>query len=262
MADWQDSLSDLAHDLFNIEVNTIVARGITGRKMPSWPHALLDIASIYRRYLLGVVQLNLEPFEEPDADLAELSREPSTSNLDGGNGADPFVPKTDAITFSRLRHAAAWALHNPTRGAYPIDDDKREILFRIRRNSDQIKGMLEALAASPGGVNYGDVLGASRSQLSGQGAGGKPVTVPRLSSAYLVQIRKMWDIGTDRIVLQTVVQLDGDVINRVKPGFDNPETPLWRAHQKMVDFGTNQWKSIFELLAKLVGSAFKALFSR
>ncbi len=262
MADWRDSLSDLAHDLFNIEVNTIVARGITGRKMPSWPHALLDIASVYRRYLLDVVKLDLEPFEEDDADLAARSRDPSTSSLDGGKGADGFVPKTDTVTFSRLRHAAAWALHNPTRGAHPVDDDKREILFRIRRNSDQIKGMLEALAARPDGVNYDDVLNASRSQLSGEGAGAKPIPIPRLASAYLVQIRKMWDIGTDRIVLQTVVQLDGDVINRVKPGFDNPETPLWRAHQKMVAFGTNQWKSIFELLAKLVGSAFKALFSR
>ena len=38
-------------DLLNIEVNTMVKSGMTGRKMPAFGHALLDIHGSYERWL-------------------------------------------------------------------------------------------------------------------------------------------------------------------------------------------------------------------
>ena len=44
---WGDRLKDIGQDLINIEVNTILADGMTGRKMPPYPEALHDIAKRY-----------------------------------------------------------------------------------------------------------------------------------------------------------------------------------------------------------------------
>ena len=254
-AEWQDSLSDLAHDLINIEVNTIRATGITGRKMPSWPHALIDIAAIYRRYLLTTAHVDLQPFwrKSNDDDLAvESSRFLESAQTDG------LEAKTDEVTFSRLRYAAAWALNNRNDANHPVNEDEREILFRIRRNCDQIKGLLRTIK---GNDRYKDFVGRSRSELA-QSYETKGTVAPNLPTASLVQIRKIWDIGVDKVMLQTVIQLDGDVINRVTPDASDPQAPIWQAHEKMIGLGMTHWRTMFEILSRLVGGVFKVLLGR
>ena len=69
--DWVKQLKGVALDLTAIEVNTIEADCMTGRKMPSWPLALIDMARKYADFLTGPkVELDLDAFVESFAALS------------------------------------------------------------------------------------------------------------------------------------------------------------------------------------------------
>ena len=69
----------------------------------------------------------------------------------------------------------------------------------------------------------------------------------------LTDIRKFWDIGTDTIVFQTVQQLDGDVIFRVRRGIDLArQQVLLEVHQQACHVAMSYWRSMFELIAALI----------
>ena len=256
--DWRDELAEIGRDLFNIEVNTILASGITGRKMPTWPIALIEIAEVYCRYLTGTACLDLAAFWQVTEQDRLAALRPGFAPT--AAPMDPEALQTSELTFMRLRYAAQAVLKNRAAAAdagFPIDLKRREILYRIMRNADQLKAVVQVLR---GKNAYTPFLGKSRLDIiEGSGTG----AVPPAPTEIAVRIRKIWDIGTDEIVLQTVVQLDGDVISRVKQDFDMVrQKPLWDAHQEHVRFGVAYWKDLFEILATLVGDAFSRLFGR
>jgi hypothetical protein len=278
---WRDEISDLAYDLFNIEVNTIRAGGITGRKMPSWPHALVDIADGYRSFLGPELGVQLADFwnEEHETTVQAILGTGSPAELDEAlkeigddldrveaapwdraGGIDPERIRTDELTFTRLRYAAKRTLFAAAparpedRPRFALDDYQREVLIRIRRNCDQLKTVLRQLREDRGCLAF---IGLSRQGVIGQGV------APRAPSEHAVRIRKIWDIGTDEIVLQTVLQLDGDVINRIKRNFDLArQEKLWEAHRRSVDLGVAHWQTMFELLQRLISGAFRTLLGR
>ena len=51
------SFREIGRDLLNLEINTIVKPNLTSLKMPALPHALLDIASLYRSTLMEKLDL-------------------------------------------------------------------------------------------------------------------------------------------------------------------------------------------------------------
>jgi hypothetical protein len=74
-------------------------------------------------------------------------------------------------------------------------------------------------------------------------------------------IRKIWDIGTDTIVFQTVQQLDGDVIFRVRRGLDlTKQQALLAAHQQACNVAMTFWRSMFELIAALISGLADRIF--
>ena len=255
---WRDELAEIGRDLFNMEVNTILASGITGRKMPIWPIALIEIAEIYARYLTGTACLDVSPFWQVTEEAELAAVQPTFTKLPAP--VNPEDLQTSALTFLRLRYAAQAVLANrPAADAagFAVDAKRREILYRIMRNADQLKAVVQFLGLK--GV-YEPFLNESRQGVITAQAGG---TVPPAPTESAVRIRKIWDIGTDEIVLQTVVQLDGDIISRIKQDFDiAQQKPLWNAHQEHVRFGGSYWKELFEILATLVGDAFSRLFGR
>ena len=77
--------------------------------------------------------------------------------------------------------------------------------------------------------------------------------VAQFTSSELVQIRKIWDIGTDQIVVQTVIQLDGDVVTRLKPDVDEEEEhitlpELNELHERSVKLSVAFWDQLIGIL--------------
>ena len=87
---------------------------------------------------------------------------------------------------------------------------------------------------------------------------------PRKSAPpeLLTRIRKAWDIGVDFIVLQTVVQLDGDVIFRGSPDVLGSDSPLLKAHQSVTTVGLNHWQGMFQIVIDLLNRGISSLVGR
>ena len=288
-------LRDLGQDLTNIEVNTIVTDSISGRKMPSYPHALLDIAQKYADFLSGPkVGLNLNNFarcfcmgsadesltdggspthERPDGiiDLKKIKIEQEMEfmrkvrpHLSAGGTHYSFLLTNGWESFELLR----WAANNilfmvpeendsqPSKDQHPgtiKSKDIRAVLFRILRNCDQLKVVAEDLRGAANGTRF---IGQTRSDLVNLNE------VPEIAPPHhLTRIRKIWDLGIDQIVFQTVVQLDGDVVFRAsEKHLAAPNTPLVQAHEKALATGLNHWHQLFELVFSLITGKIRRIF--
>jgi hypothetical protein len=75
-----------------------------------------------------------------------------------------------------------------------------------------------------------------------------------------ILIRKAWDIGVQHVCMQTVLQIDGDLLQVV--GDMRPEeriflTPL---HKQAVTDSITQWRSLFDLIRQLAGEIGSVVF--
>ena len=123
----KEQISTIAHDLMNLEVNTIIKADITGRKMPNPRHALVDIAQKYGMKLAALgFALNGD-----DIKLGSFS------------------------SFRKIRKTARGAIKSleakaETKGLSEAEEADFIMLQRIKSMSDQIKGIFNALEKRTG----------------------------------------------------------------------------------------------------------------
>jgi hypothetical protein len=274
-SDWAAQLKDIAGDLTSIEINTIAASGMTGRKMPPWPHALIDIAQKYADFLTGPgIRLDLDAFRaEHRRVAARPERDPSVDeeasparelrdlvpHFKASSSYYSFQLTNGEQTFDLLRWAArnviemskgrgpGAAAPSPEHAPPPgIDDATRAILIRIQRSCDQLKVTATRLRDTSTG--FVDVTRAELQEMEDKGS--KP---PRATADVLTRIRKIWDIGADQIIMQTVVQLDGDVIFRARrDALAQANQVFAQAHERATSTALGHWQSLFSLVAGLL----------
>jgi len=66
-------------------------------------------------------------------------------------------------------------------------------------------------------------------------------------------LRKVWDMGTEIIVAQTIITLDGDVTMRVRPSA-LAEPRLLDVHKQQVGAAMTFWRGLVDVLSTLVTS--------
>ncbi len=216
-----EKIGKIAEDLTNIEVNTIVRQNITGRKMPSPRHALIKIAKKYRNKLslMGITISSDEKIRPGSYEYFNLIQQSAS----------------DQIKF----------LENKAKGDGLSEDEEGELLMlhRIKGNSDQLEGIFNSLKLRMGkdeswANNY------SHQQVEKLKFGKDSVSLP-LTQDEIVLIRKMWDMGVEEIAMQTVVQLDGDVINRIQQKYaDKRWEVIHNLHNQNVRISVGYWKDL------------------
>ncbi len=285
---WQTEVADLARDLFHLETNTILAEGIIGRKMPSYPHALLDVAGRYLDFMQTRFGLDLKdywtievarkPRERKESHEEAVAREEKNRRAlkhAESQGKQPVFARhprplgrfalTNGIeSFLKLHYAAGYLLNNLDKSreaGFTVEDRWVTIVVRIKRNCDALISIIEELERVEARENLSEAesyLGRTRRDLTGM------IDLPPWPPTELnVRLRKIWDIGTDVIVMQTVLQIDGDIMNRVKRDFDLAHNqPLWNAHQRCMEMSIEYWQNMFDVLVKLLSGAFEKLLGR
>jgi hypothetical protein len=240
-------LTRTARSLLNIEVNTIVRDNMAADQMPTVPHSLLDIAKEYTDEMsrLGIdmpayFAANADPSVTPPAFIAPPA---------GFVGAS----LTNALdTFNRLRWAANWGMisHDPRAAAIPAT--QRVLLDRIVNNCDAIKEMFKRFDQK-----LLKFCGQTRAQL---------VALPIQPNDYtmspddLIQLQKIWDIGVEIIVAQTLVHVTGDITTRVQERLARPEwAPLFAIHRQSIDVSVGCWQYLLTALTQIAGAAVSAL---
>jgi len=142
---------DIGRDLLSLEVNTIEKPNLTGRKMPALPHALLDIAEVYRDWLAERLDLS-DYWSLPALQRQEWPPVPQQSKRsESWRGLELT---TGWETFDKLRWAAARALWTDP-SLLKLKRPDVVILSRIRRNCDLLKKMIADLSEEP---RYRDLL--------------------------------------------------------------------------------------------------------
>jgi len=82
----------------------------------------------------------------------------------------------------------------------------------------------------------------------------------------LAFLYKAYSLGTDQIVLQTSIQIDGDVTSYISRYFLNSprevQENLTRMHNDSIQTSTKFWTFLFETIVKLAGQSFDKIFSK
>ncbi len=229
MQNFKEQITKIAGDLLNLEINTIVKPGIEGLKMPSPRHALLDIARDF------------------DNELERLGAKQLEKHDDTGG----------YVAFDQLRERAKQGISaRANEGGEMTDKRKADILMlqRVKDKSDQIKGMFNSIRLR-NVVNWDNAY--TREQLEE-----KRPPFP-LTTDELVLIRKIWEIGTEEIAMQTVIQLDGDVITRVQPKYvSSGHELIHNLHNQGVSTSVAFWKELVGILGDFFNSIVKVFFKK
>jgi hypothetical protein len=239
-------LTATARSLLNIEVNTIVRDNMTAEPMPPMPHALLDIACSYADTLCGL-----------GVDLARYfgkdSGDPEAIVL-GWIDSPAWIGASLTVsddTFNRLRWAADRANSSvDPRGRIPAA--KRVLLERIINNADAIKELFKRL-----GTSMDQFKGKTRAELIGMTIRSDSYVV---APDDLILLQKIWDIGVEEIVAQTVVYVNGAITTRVQEALRRPGSePLFAIHRQSVDVSVGCWKYLLDVVREIAGTTVRML---
>ena len=285
-------LLEIGRDLLVMEVSTIASDSITGRKMPWFPHAVIDVLTKYADWLTDVRDMDIAGILNSPAPLTrecfiEIARAPvEGGNLRITNGWQPI---------EQLRRAAKLLNQDDVMtqaGREPLNHLESGIATRIRRNCDQLKTIILRFRATEGWKTYfltGDALsnladagvntaaddewsefraadiGLTRAQItrSLQSASATHAVKAVLDSDAATRLRKMWELGTDQIIAQTTVHVDGDTVTRFQRGVEESQRLYYlEIHDRSVQTAVNQWKTLFDAFAELAGGLANRIFGR
>ncbi len=281
---------NLASDLLTLEINTIVKENTTNSSMPTMRRmALLDIADRYRARMIeyGICKrADGTPPPEPPPGYSPLM-------VLRWNFAGEF-------SFQEIRRTAQYGIQIFNRKLKEMDDDegyedeKRRnkleervaMLTRIERQSSNLIGMFKIRRKTyETAINSGQEGFEGYDSFCTPDPEEQPAYEPfpsqmgshiwnndlsisdinsiedlDLAPEQTTLIRKTWEIGTQKVLLQTVIQIDGDVTCYLTNQFmrypDGPRQMLLDVHNSSINSATNFWKSLFLTVANLAGSAF------
>lgn len=282
LADWQESVRAIGEALLTVEVNTVEKASMSAQKMPEVPVALHAIIDTYREYLVDLgfpidgtllaqakQRMDLSPTarDTPQRDKALVDQ---LSAWHPTQHAEPPDLTNGPETFEALQWAAWAALrdlktireHSLTPGGDPVfDAETGGVLSRIRANSRQLREAAVVLRdkhvpASGKLPLFGGTIEATIRALVNDPL--PPLSVPL---DILVLVRKAWDVGTETVMMQTVMQVDGDVVLRISPALADARRAFFSdLHTGCVKVGIGQWNSLFALVRDLVGEIGRTIF--
>lgn len=208
-------------DLHTLEINTIQNDAMTARRMPPLPTAVAEIADVYTSWMIKTLR------EAPN---------------------DDYNAKDRQSQFKRLRDGAANIMHSSA-----LAPEEQVIARRIYRNSIALKTLCKDACANEAakpyfaGMSLDDLYGTPDSVLE---AAWRPALDDR------AEVRKIWEVQTEFVLMQSMIQLEGDVVTRFSPlTADKSNAQVIEIHQQAIRTSTQMWAVMMEA----VGSLAKAL---
>lgn len=230
------SAQDVFHDLYNLEINLIESRHMTGRKMDTPSVGMAQTANKYASFLSAE---RFAPWLQ--ADCGSLVEDDSITSL--RDLVLDIVTRSDTKygkeTYDQLAVAAETLLEQ---GDFDEHEEERGVVIRICGVCRQLAFLAQ---------KWGD------DRFLGPGA--EP---DDLTDSDRLQIRKAWEIGTSIVVLQTVAQLDGDIVTRISSSrVSSEQSVLYDLHREMIGTSLDHWRVLFKTVAEIGGKAFSSFFT-
>ncbi len=248
----EDKISSTLYDLTHLEINTIIKDEMSGTKAPSSPRLLLY--SLSSTYYSKLIQLGekyvayLGPLPDGVTNLFRGVEE----NL--GSGYE---------SFHELSHRAESAAHlirdNKARLPFPENDIESDIMMlkRIETISNDIRSILkivDTVKGKPvdGRDTYKFDLEETISNFRTMRSDEADKLELDLDLRQLMVIKKANDIGTERVILQTVIGMDGDLTTRISKSFAEQPVPFINAmHHQAIGISVDFWKTLINVVVEL-----------
>ncbi len=69
----------------------------------------------------------------------------------------------------------------------------------------------------------------------------------------MVRINRFYDLGTERIIMQTRFGIDGDIVTRIEEDFSNkPKKLVTDIHEAHTNLSVNYWKSLIDIVKEII----------
>lgn len=240
MANFKESVKGIASDLLNIEVNTIITPGLTARKMPEPADAMLDIAEEYQRFLR-------EAAEEAGAQLGEGDEFLGPEERKSGR----ILLSAEESTFFKLRK---WGSKILRTDPGVRSSETKVVIDRIRRNCGRIERVFASLKqrgyrAEVGKMTRDDLKDSAK------------LASMKLLPNEITIVRKVWEVGVERVLMQSVIQIDGDVFTRIRQGRETDEDKrLHELHGAAVNTSLAHWQFLVKALTNFLSSTIASLW--
>jgi hypothetical protein len=262
------ALKKLASDLLRLEINTIVTENLGGTKPNNFRRLLCDLAEDYR-IKLGRYQAFIDG-EEPPAENKDVK---GYLKYNGGREAyKEMLIKSDSL----------WDIYQDRVNATMDTEEKEKFqrrLLLIGRIHDQCNTILDV---------FGQLKEESEAIAQEASAAG---TTPdeeahpnfhwdndinvkelhkhkdyELNPDQMSVIRKAYEIGTQYILLQTVVQIEGDITSYVTTKFLDMKTSeqdvILKMHNTAMDTSIRLWQYLFQTIGSLLGGITGGMFGK
>jgi hypothetical protein len=217
------TIKRLFDDLLNLEVNLIFKADMTARKMELTTEPFHDIASQYADCIAAMARVL-----EISVQLSDIP--------------DDEISATHFTTLSQ--NAANLRRINRERADEQGEFEGRDVLLkRIERNSQQLAWIMKQ-------------HGVPEKKDDGRW---QPLKIA--SKDDLLTLRKAWEVGTESVVMQTVAQVDGDIVTRIQRARSTAnDAPVHSVQMKLVATSLEHWRFLFATLATFTLGVFTTFF--
>jgi len=254
----EEKVSTTLYDLTHLEINTIIKDEMIASKAPASPRLMLhSLATKYHEKLVSLgnkYSVYLLQEENPKTNLFRGEM------IFNGSGYDSFKELSDRAESSiRLLRENISKIHLSSE---TLNADIM-MLQRIHNISDDVRRILRMEGVDPcedkkrADFDNAEVVNKFRNMTANEA----DKCELNLDLRQLMVFKKANDIGTEHVVLQTVIGMDGDVTTRISKTFaDQPVFFINQMHHEAVGISVDFWKSLIQVVVKL-GDSIIRLFN-
>jgi hypothetical protein len=263
------AIKKLASDLLRLEINTIFTENLGGTKPNNFRRLLCDLAEDYR-IKMGRYEAYLTGAEPP----SENREVQGYVKYNGGREAyKELLQKSEYL----------WEIYQEMANTTPPTEETAKAksrLLLIGRIYDQCHSILDVFK------HLKEEAEATRAELTANGVteidlaeypnllwdNDYDVEVIHKTKDYelspdqMAVVRKAYEIGTQNILLQTVVQIEGDITSYVTTRFLDMETPeqemIMKVHETAMNTSIRLWQYLFQTIGSLVGGLAGGIFGK
>ena len=245
----EEKVSSTLYDLTHLEINTIIKDEMVASKAPSSPRLMLhSIATKYHEKLVALGLKYQQVMPPPEEGVQNIFRGKMVLL---GSGYDSFKELSE-----RAESSIKMLRDYLSRVQAPDDTIQPDIMMlqRIHNISDDIRRILKMEGVDPCGdkkvCDFDDA--ETMRKFRNLPAREAEKYELNLDLRQLMVFKKANDIGTEKVMLQTIIGMDGDITTRVAKAFaDQPVTFINQMHHDAIGISVDFWKNLITVVVKL-----------
>ncbi len=248
----EEKVSSTLYDLTHLEINTIIKDEMTATKAPSSPRLILyALATMYYYKLIQLGDKYVEYIGQPEEGTTNLFR---GKEVYLGSGYESFHELSH-----RAENAALLIMNNKARLPFSVNTMDADIMMlnRIRTISNDVRSILKMVDNSKGEPVDGrdsylfdqkDIIATFRTMRNDEA---EKLELD-LDLRQLMVIKKANDIGTEKVIIQTVIGMDGDITTRITQSFaEQPLAFINTMHHEAIGISVDFWKTLINVVVEL-----------